>query len=109
MAIIWTKHAIERNKERQVTAAWVESTINNPDQSFPENEGRTKFIKKFEEQTVSVITAIASEGGYLVLSAWIDPPNPGTIDYKNEQFEKKMKIAGNLRRFLFTFLRQIGL
>ena len=109
MAIIWTKHAIERNRERQVTVSWVESTINSPDQNFSEEDGKIKYTKAFGKQTVSVITAKGSNGEYLVISAWIDPPNPGTADYKREEYEKQIKKAGTIRKFLITFLHQIGI
>ncbi len=109
MAIIWTKHALERNKERQITSSWVESTINSPDKSFPEEDGKVKYIKNFGKQTVSVVTAKGDNGEYLVISAWIDPPNPGTTDYKNNQYERQINKAGSFRRLLLTLLRQIGI
>lgn len=109
MAIIWTKHAIERNRERQVTISWVDQTINSPDKSSSEEDGKVRYTKNFGKQTVSVVTAKGSNGEYLVISAWIDPPNPGTADYKREEYGKQMKKAGNFRKFLLAFLRQIGI
>src|ERR1043165_5025726 len=109
MAIIWTKHALERNKERKVTVSWVEKTINSPDQSFAEEEGRTKYIKDFDKQTVSVVTTKTDNGEYLILSAWINPPNPGTQAYKNRAFNKQMKKANWFKKFWLSFLNQVGL
>lgn len=109
MAIIWTKHATLRNKERKISTDWVEKTVNGPDQSFAENEGRTKYTKSFGKQTVSVITAKGDNGEYLILSAWIDPPNPGTYDYKKEKYRHDMRESGRMKKFLLTFLHQIGI
>jgi hypothetical protein len=109
MAIIWTKHAIERNKERQITVSLVEKTINSPDKSFPQEEGKIKYVKDFGKQTVSAVTTKTDHGEYLILSAWIDPPNPGTANYKKEGFRMKMKNAGTLKKFWLTLRNQINI
>lgn len=107
--IIWTNHAKERNKQRQITEKWVEQTVNSPDETRPLEDGKTEYKKKFDNQTVAVVTTKSREGKYLILSTWINPPTPGTLDYKNKEYSNKIKRAGSLRKIWTTFLHQIGL
>ncbi len=107
--IVWTNHALKRNKERKISTSWVEQTINNPDNFSTIEEGRTKSWKKFNKHTVSVIYTKTKEGQYLVLSSWINFPNYGTADYKNKSYNKQMKKAGAIKKFWLTFLKQLGI
>ena len=107
--LVWTKHALERNKERQITISWVEQTVNNPGSFSEIEEGKTKFEKKFGIQTVWVVCTKTDSGKYLVLSSWINPPIIGTKDYKNKQYSKELSKSGLLRKFWLTLLHQIGL
>lgn len=106
--IIWTKHASERNNERQITQNWIESTINNPDNYSNIEGGKIKSQKRFGQHTVTVITAKADSGKYLVLSSWVNPPISGTADFKKERYENSIKKSSGLKRFFQTFLNQLG-
>jgi hypothetical protein len=107
-SIVWTKHALERNKERQITESWIEGTVNNPDDYSEIEGGKIKSQKKFGNHTVTVITARADSGKYLILSAWVNPPMPGTQDYRKESFQKSMKKSGGLGKFIHTLKNQLG-
>lgn len=107
--IIWTNHAKERNKERQITQGWVENTINAPDKTTKLEDGKVEYRKKFNNQTVAVVCKKSREGKYLVLSSWINPPNYGTPEYKNKFYDKQLKKAGGFKKFWLTLLRQIGI
>lgn len=107
--IIWTNHAKERNKERQISQKWVEETVINPDKTIKNEAGKLELKKEFGNFTVTVITTTSTEGKYLILSSWINPPIPGTIDYKNRSYFKKLRKAGNLKKFWLTFIHQFGL
>ena len=98
--IIWTNHALERNKERKITTSWVEKTVRDADSVANMEEGKIKSIKNFGKQTVSVVTAKTDSGENLILSAWIDPPNYGTTDYNKKS---------GLKNFWVTLKNQIGL
>ncbi len=106
---IWTKHAEERNKERQITSDWIGSTINNPDNYSEIEGGKIKCVKNFGKHTVTVITSKTDSGKYLVLSAWVNPPISGTSDQKKENYYKKNKKSGPLGKFWITFRNQLGL
>jgi hypothetical protein len=106
--IVWTKHAEERNKQRQITQGWIEATINNPD-NFSEIEGgKIKCIKNFEKHTVTVITTKSDSGKYLILSAWVNPPILGTSDYKKENYNKNIKKVTGVKKIWITLLNQLG-
>ena len=107
--IIWTKHARQRNSQRQISENWAEQTVNSPDETKELEEGKTEYKKRFNNQTVTVVTAKSREGKYLILSSWINPPIVGTSDYKNKEYDKQMKKAGGLKKLFLTLIRQIGL
>lgn len=106
--IVWTKHAEERNKDRQITYDWVESTINQPD-NFSEIEGgKIKCVKDFGKHTVTVIATKTDNGKYLVLSSWINPPVSGTNDYRQKKHNKNLKKSSPLKKILLTLKNQLG-
>lgn len=100
---------MERNKQRGISENYINQTLNNPDQSFSSADQTTKYRKRFDYQTVTVIVKQNEHGENLILSSWIDPPNYGTSDYKGKQRYKDMKKASNLKKLWLTFLNQVGL
>lgn len=105
---IWTKHALERNKERQITQSWIEATVNNPDYCSNIEGGKIKSIKKFGTHEVTAITTKSDSGKYLILSAWINPPIPGTKDFKKENYYKNMKNSSGIKKILLIIKNQLG-
>lgn len=106
--IVWTNHALERNKDRQITQSWIEQTINNPESYSELGGNKTESKKRFGHQTVTVVTAKTDSGQYLILSAWINPPNVGTNDFKKQSYNQQMKKASNLKKLFITFKSQLG-
>ena len=89
--IVWTNHVIERAKTRKINTDWITQTINNPDRHFVEN-GSMKFEKVFGIQTVTAIVKKNEIGEDVVISCWIEPPNPGTSDFKDKtRYKEKQK------------------
>jgi len=107
--IIWTKHALERNRERQITQNWIEKTVNHPDEYSIIENGKIKSNKNFGQHTVTVITTKADSGKYLILSAWVNPPIPGTKDYKKENYKKKARNSSGVKKIWLTLLGQLGI
>lgn len=106
--IIWTKHAQARNQERQITQDWIEKTINNPDDFSEIEGGKIKSNKNFGLHTVTVITTKANSGKYLILSAWVNPPIPGTKDFKKESQKRKIRNSSGIKKIWLTLLGQLG-
>lgn len=106
--IIWTKHALERIKDRKLPQKLVDETITSPDKNFDSRKG-LEFQKKFQSQIVTAVVKRNENGELIVISAWVDPPNPGTKDYKQKKRYKEMQKAGVLKRFWLSFLSQLDL
>lgn len=108
--LIFTNHALQRLDERQFPADMVVETFNQPDGNSPARQpGAIEFRKRFNNATVSVIAKQNDRGEWLVLSNWIDPPLPGTKDYREKQRYHKYKRSGFWGKIWLTILRQLGL
>lgn len=106
--VIWTNHVLERVNSRGISADMVLATFNNPQRSKPGKEGSTLYIKQFGEQTVTIVTKRNEKGEWLLLSAWMEPPLPGTIDAKRREKYRTYKNASGWKKFLLTLTRQLG-
>lgn len=72
--IIFTKHAEDRRKQRGITLASVEQTIERPEKKFDQTEpqGAVKFIKLVDGRRLHVVaTYIQNEKAWLVISLWV--------------------------------------
>ena len=71
MGVIFTNHALERLKERQVKQSDAWYTFKHPDQQA---KGRTKnsykYSKSFGTQKIEVIAKKNKEGKWVILSVW---------------------------------------
>lgn len=106
--IIWTNHARERLNARKIHKDLIIQAIISPDRTIAKGDA-TEYQKRFDNQTVAAIIKENEKGENIILSCWIDPPNPGTKDYKIKQRRKEMYKAGVLKKLWLTFLDQIGL
>ena len=106
--LIWTNHARERLSARRIHKDLIIQAIISPDRTIPKN-GATEYQKQFNNQTIAAIVKENEKGENIILSCWIDPPNPGTKDFKIKQRRKEMHKAGALKKLWLTFLDQIGL
>jgi len=106
--IIWTNHARDRLNKRKIHKDFVIQAIISPDRT-KQNNGAIEYQKRFDNQTVAAIVKENEKGENIILSCWIDPPNPGTKDFKRKARKIKMQKAGILKKLWLTFLDQIGL
>ena len=84
--VIWTNHAIDRMRDRGLSQeqAWV--AFRNPDsQSDNKNQDSKEFKKRFGDSLVTIIAKQNEKKEWIVISAWIDPPLPGSSDFKKRQ------------------------
>ena len=106
--IIWTNHARDRLNKRKIHKDLVIQAIISPDHT-KQNNGATEYQKRFDNQTVAAIVKENEKGESIILSCWIDPPNPGTADFKQKGRYNASKKASLLKKFWLTFLNQVGL
>jgi|GEM_PF-1196102 len=103
--IIWTNHALERLKARQIPQEYAWKTFRFPDGSKPgKSGGSQEFTKKIESYSVTVIAKQNDQKAWLILSAWIDPPIQGSIDVKNRH-QPKESILSWIVKTIFNLFR----
>lgn len=108
--LIFTNHALQRLDERRFPIAMAADTFNQPDASGPAKQpGAVEFRRQFGTSTVTVIAKQNERREWIVLSCWIDPPLPGTKDYKQRQRYHAYRKAGFWRKIWLTILSQLGL
>jgi hypothetical protein len=101
--LIWTNHVIDRLKERKIPQEWAWKTYRFPDMEIDGKEAKTKELqKRIEDRTVTVITKKNERNESLLLSCWVEPPFPGSIDAKRSFYPKKKEAP-----ILFRFLKWI--
>ena len=105
--IIWTNHALERLGQRGLSQEIAWQTIRYAERSNPSQNGGTKFERRFDKSTVTVIAKKNERGEWIVLSNWIDPPLYGTEDHKNREAYKQYKKASGIKKFFLALIKQI--
>lgn len=106
---IWTKHALQRLSDRKIPKSFADKTLESPDEAVPGEDGTIKIKKRLETQTATAIIKVNERNESIVLSFWLNPPNPGTKDFKYKEMRKEMKKASFIKKFWLTLRNQIGL
>lgn len=109
MEFIFTKHALERLKERQFSQEQAKLALTSPDQTKPGKKSNTwEYLKKFGQKTVTLIVTNNNQGEKIVVSAWIDPPIYGTADYhKKKRYQEYYRSSG-LKKIWLIIKEQLG-
>lgn len=107
---IWTNHALDRLVERKLSQEMAGEAFANPDKmTHGKQAGTTEFYKRFGNSHVTVIGKPNEKKEWIILSAWIDPPLPGTKDYKQKENYKKYKKAGFWGKLWISLRKQMGI
>ncbi len=106
--IIWTNHALQRIKDRRIPQSQIDQTVYSPDSRINNEDGSIELVREFGHQKVHAIIKENNRGENILLSCWINPPNLGTTDYKNEKLRKDYRKASNLKKMWMTLLNQLG-
>lgn len=108
--IIWTNHAIKKMRDRGLVQRVALETFSHPDTSSSgKTKGSMEYRKRFEGSQVTVVAKKNEKNQWIILSAWIDPPLPGSPDGLEKKEYKNYQKAGALQKFLLTAKKQIGL
>lgn len=109
MQFIFTKHALERLKERQFSQAQANLTLTSPDKIKPGKKNNTwEYLKKYSQKTVTLIVTNNNQGEKIVVSAWIDPPIHGTKDYQQKQRYQEYHRSSGLKKIWLIIKEQLG-
>ncbi len=71
--IIFTKHALHRLKQRQISLSNAESVVHSPDKKIVGKKNKTfKFVKIIDGKSIQLVaTFVDQDQAWLVISAWI--------------------------------------
>jgi len=109
MEFIFTKHALERLKQRQFSQEQAKLALTSPDQTKPGKKDNTwEYLKKFGKQTVTLIVINNNQGEKVVISAWINPPIFGTKDYQQKQRYQEYYKSSGLKKIWLIIKEQFG-
>lgn len=107
--VIWTTHVLERIAERGFSQELAWQTFKTPDSSYAgKQSGTIESIKRYNSQLITVISKQNEKGEWVILSSWIDPPLPGTKDYKKKEDYKKFQKATFWGKMWLTLKQQLG-
>lgn len=105
---IWTTHALERLGQRGLSQDIAWQTFSYSDRQFSgKNPGTIEFQKHFGTSLVTVIAKQNEKKEWIILSNWIDPPLPGTIDYYKKEEYKKYQKAGFWGKLFLALKKQL--
>lgn len=108
-SLIFTNHALERIKERKISQDLVLQTFSSPDSKVQgKKPGTLEFTRRINNISVTLITKQNEKNDWILLSAWIDPPYPGTKDYADKKRYQEYQKAGFWRKIWLSALSQLG-
>jgi hypothetical protein len=106
---IWTNHALKRLSERKISEKYIIQTLSHPDKTLHQNDKTIEIQKRIEGRTVAIIVKRNERGENLLVSCWVNPPFPGTKDYKKRQRYFAMKNASFSKKLWLTLLNLLGI
>ena len=106
---IWTNHALERLKQRGMDQKMAWMAIRYPDKTIPgKQKGTIEYQKWMMKSLITVIATQNDQKEWVVLSCWVDPPLPGSIDIKKQQDYRNYKKASFWGKIWLTVKKQLG-
>ncbi len=69
--LVFSDHALHRVSLRSLRLEAVYQSIHNPDKSFPQEDGKTKFIKLANDRKYHVVAKKTDQDQWLVISVWV--------------------------------------
>lgn len=108
--VIWTNHALERLTQRNLAQNMAFSAFSSPDRTVPGKKSHTtEFQKKIKKYFVTVIATKNDQNEWVVLSCWVDPPMPGSIDIAKKKAYREYQNASIWKKLWLTVKAQLGL
>lgn len=106
--LIWTHHAIERMKARGLSQDMAGEAFRKPDKTIPgKTHGAFEYQKQFGSSRVTLIAKQNDKYEWIVLSAWIDPPLPGSPDAKQKVAYHQYQKASFWGKLWLTLKKQL--
>lgn len=90
--LIWTKHALQRAKERGIKQSDAWATWRHPDQSrAAQAKGNWIYYKTFGNQRIEVVVSKNQRGENIVISVW---SKPVYVQKRKSFFSQILKFLG---------------
>ncbi len=106
---IWTAHAIKRLKERKMSQELIIKVLSFPDRKIHKGDRTIEFEKKSEGRTITAIIKKNDLGENIIVSCWINPPFPGTKDFRLKKRYLQIRATRGLKKLWFMLLYKIGI
>lgn len=72
--VIWTNHALERLKDRNIKQSDAWATFNRPDQSRPAStKGAFIYYKTYGKERLEVVASKNERGQWVIMTVWNRP------------------------------------
>jgi hypothetical protein len=108
--VIWTNHALDRLHQRKLPQHIAFLAFQEPDaRHHGKQAGTWEMHKQYGRSHITLIVKQNDKGEWLILSAWIDPPLPGTLDHKKHTAWHKQKKAGFWGKLWYQIKKQFGI
>ncbi len=106
--LIWTNHALQRLEERKIPQDWAWRAFKYPDSIRKgKKNGTAEHIKKYKDLNVTLIATKNDHKEWIIISCWVDPPLPGSIDIKKRQEylrNKNASLGEKILRYLTSVI-----
>jgi hypothetical protein len=106
---IWTNHALKRLHERKIPNELINKTLIYPDRTLKQQDKTIELQKRIDGKTIAAIVKKNERGENIILSCWINPPFPGTRDFKKRKRYLAKQKASFWKKVWLTLLDQLGL
>lgn len=107
--VIWTNHALQRLSQRGLSQAMAWEAFKYPDKVLEgKKTGTTEYQKGIGNSQATIIATQNEKREWIILSCWIDPPLPGSIDAKKYKQYKEYQKSSGLRKFFLVLKQQLG-
>src|SRR4051812_36400359 len=107
--LIWTNHALDRLSQRGLSQEKALIAFRNPDNSSPgSTPGSMQFTKYFGSSKVTLVGKENERREWIIISAWIDPPFPGSADDRKQRAFREYRDAKGWKKIFLSVMRQIG-
>lgn len=104
--LIWTNHVLQRLEERKIPQDWAWRAFKFPDSIQKGKRNNTvEHIKQYKNLQVTLIATKNDKNEWILISCWVDPPLPGSIDIKKRHEYVRNKRAGwgeRVIRYIFS-------
>lgn len=108
--LIWTNHALERLSQRNLNQNYAFSAFTDPDRTVPgKKNNTTEYQKRIQQYKVTVIATKNDKNENVILSCWVDPPMPGSIDKEKNKMYREYQKGSFWKKLWITVKVQLGL